>query len=70
MRYLVVVEETPTGFSAYLPDVPGCVAAGSTRDEVQREMAEAIAFHIEGLHAEGMQVPQPHSFSTYVDVLS
>jgi len=68
MRYLVVVEETPTGFSAYVPDVPGCVAAGSTRDEVQREMADAIAFHIEGLHAAGIQVPKPHSFSTYVDV--
>ena len=70
MRYLVVVEETATGFSAYLPDVPGCVVAGSTRDEVQREMAEAIAFHVEGLHAEGMQVPEPHSFSTYVDVIA
>ena len=68
MRYLVVVEETATGFSAYSPDLPGCVATGSSRDGVQREMADAIAFHVEGLHAEGMPAPQPHSFSTYVDV--
>jgi len=68
MRYLVVVEETRTGFSAYSPDLPGCVATGATRDEVEREIANAITFHVEGLHAEGMHVPEPHSFSTYVDV--
>ena len=68
MRYLVVIEETATGFSAYSPDLPGCVATGATRDEVEREMTDAVAFHLEGLHAEGMQVPRPRSFSTYVDV--
>jgi predicted RNase H-like HicB family nuclease len=64
MRYLVVVEETQGGFSAYSPDLAGCVATGSTREEVQREMASAISFHLEGLQSEGL----PHSFSTYIDV--
>ena len=68
MRYLVVVEETEGGFSAYSPDLSGCVATGSTREEVQREMAAAIAFHLEGLQSEGIEIPEPHSFSTYVDV--
>lgn len=68
MKYLVVVEETSTGFSAYSPDLPGCVATGATREEVEREMTDAVSFHLEGLQAEGMQIPRPHSFSTYVDV--
>lgn len=68
MKYLVVVERTDTGFSAYSPDLPGCVATGSTREDVEREMATAIAFHVSGLHAEGLEVPAPHAFSTYIDV--
>ena len=68
MRFLVVLEETPSGFSAYSPDLPGCIATAATRDGVEREMSDAIAFHLEGLRAEGMQVPLPHSSSTYVDV--
>ena len=68
MKYLVVVEETPTGFSAYSPDLPGCVATGSTAAEIERNMTKAIAFHLEGLRAEGLEVPLPHSFSTYVEV--
>jgi predicted RNase H-like HicB family nuclease len=68
MKYLVVVEQTNTGFSAYSPDVPGCVATGATREEVEREMTEAISFHLEGLQAEGIAAPAPHSFSTYVEV--
>ena len=68
MRYLVVVEETATGFSAYSPDVPGCVATGSDRAEVERQIADAIAFHIDGLHAEGIDPPPARATSTYVDV--
>jgi predicted RNase H-like HicB family nuclease len=68
MRYLVVVEETQGGFSAYSPDLAGCVATGSTREEVQREMASAISFHLDGLQSEGLEIPEPHSFSTYIDV--
>jgi predicted RNase H-like HicB family nuclease len=68
MRYLVVVEKAGSGFSAYSPDIPGCVATGATREEVEREMTAAIAFHLEGLQAEGLEIPAPNAFSTYVDV--
>jgi len=67
MKYLIVVEETATGFSAYSPDLDGCVATGATRDEVQREMQDAIAFHLESMRAEGIPVPSPHTFAAYVD---
>ena len=68
MKYLIVIEKTKTGYSAYSPDLDGCVATGATRDEVERAMHEAIDFHLEGLRQEGCDVPQPHSYSTYVDV--
>jgi predicted RNase H-like HicB family nuclease len=68
MRYLVVVEPTSTGFSAYSPDLPGCVATGATREEVEREIADAITFHIDGLRLEGLPVPEPSTSTTYVDV--
>jgi predicted RNase H-like HicB family nuclease len=68
MKYLVVFEPTASGFSAYSPDLPGCVATGATREEVEREITNAIAFHIEGLRLEGLPVPEAGSSSTYVDV--
>ena len=68
MKYLIVIEPTPTGFSAYSPDVPGCVAAGATREEVEQEMSAAIAFHLDGLREDGATLPQPQSSSTYVEV--
>ena len=68
MKYLVVVEQTESGYSAYSPDLAGCVATGTTRDEVQQEMESAISFHLEGLKSEGLAVPEPHSFSTYIEV--
>ena len=68
MKYLIVTEQTGTGFSAYSPDLPGCIATGSTRDEVEREMKGAIAFHLDGLKAEGMPIPQPSSSSSYVEI--
>ena len=67
-RYLIIVEKTSTGFSAYSPDVPGCVATGSTRSEVEREMHDAIEFHIEGLRAVGEEVPTPRSEASYCEV--
>ena len=67
-RYLIIVEKTPSGYSAYSPDVPGCVAAGRTRSEVEREMREAIAFHIEGLRAAGEEIPTPSSEASYCEV--
>ena len=68
MRYLVVVEETSTGYSAYSPDVPGCVATAASVEDVQREMATTIAFHLEGMRKEGLSPPAPHSLSLCVDV--
>ena len=59
MKYLIVIEKTGTGYSAYSPDVPGCVATGTTRDEAESEMKSAIAFHIEGLKSEGVSLPTP-----------
>jgi len=67
-RYLVIIEKTPTGFSAYSPDVPGCVATGSTREGVEANMQEAIAFHIEGLKREGLPVPEASAESAYLIV--
>ena len=68
MRYLIVVEETGTGFSAYSPDLEGCVATGSTMEDVERKMKEAIEFHLEGLQEEGITIPVPHSYSQYLEV--
>jgi len=68
MRYLVVVEQGPTSFGAYVPDLPGCVAAGETREEALELIREAIEFHIEGLRQEGQPVPAPSSTSAVVDV--
>jgi predicted RNase H-like HicB family nuclease len=68
MKYLIVIEQGETGFSAYAPDIPGCIATGSTRDDVEREMKDAIAFHLDGLRAEGMAIPKPSTSSSYVEI--
>lgn len=68
MEYLVVIEPTGTGFSAYSPDLPGCVATGATLQEVEREMQEAMEFHVEGLKLEGMDVPEPSTRSAYIAI--
>jgi len=68
MKILVVVEQTGTGHSAYAPDFPGCVASGQSRDEVERAMREAIELHIEGLRADGVEVPEPQAYVTMVEV--
>lgn len=68
MKYLIVIEETQSGYSAFSPDLPGCVAAGSSREEVENNMRDAAAFHLEGMEQEGLEIPKPHSFSTYLEV--
>ncbi len=68
MRYLIVVEETVTGFSSYSPDLQGCVATGLSKEDVERKMKEAIEFHLEGLQEEGIAIPVPHSYSQYLEV--
>jgi len=67
-KYLVVIEKTETGFSAYSPDLEGCVATGSTREEVEREMQEAIEFHLDGMTRDGDPIPEPRTYSRYVEV--
>jgi predicted RNase H-like HicB family nuclease len=68
MRYLVVVEEGQNSFGAYVPDLPGCVAAGDTREEALALIREAIEFHIEGLKEAGQSIPRPSSTAEVVDV--
>jgi predicted RNase H-like HicB family nuclease len=68
MRYAIVIETAEGNFSAYVPDLPGCVATGATIDEVNAEIREAIAFHVEGLREDGLPVPAPESRVDYVEV--
>jgi predicted RNase H-like HicB family nuclease len=68
MRYMVIVEEGPESFGAYVPDLPGCVAVGESREEVLRLIQEAIEFHLDGLKEDGEVVPRPHSSSEFVEV--
>jgi predicted RNase H-like HicB family nuclease len=67
MRYAIVIEKGAGNYSAYVPDLPGCVAAGASVEEVERDIREAIRFHIEGLRADGLEVPPPTSIAEYVD---
>jgi len=68
MKYLIVLEPTVTGFSAYSPDLDGCVATGGNREETIALMREAIAFHLEGLTEAGQPIPAPSSESAYVEI--
>ena len=68
MQYLIVIEKTETGYSAYSPDLPGCVSTGETRGEVEQNMREAVEFHLDGLNLEGLEIPQPTTSSAYVEV--
>ncbi len=69
-KYLIVVEPAETGYSAFSPDLDGCVATGRTREEVERNMRDAIQFHLQGLRLEGLDAPAPHTYSSYVEVSS
>jgi predicted RNase H-like HicB family nuclease len=66
-KYLIVIEQTESGYSAYSPDLPGCASTGASRADVEKNMHEAIAFHLEGLREEGQPVPEPHTYSAYVE---
>jgi len=68
MKYLIIIEKTEKGYSAYSPDLTGVVAAGFTKQEVEKSMQEAIKFHLEGLKVEGEEIPLPSSYSTYLDI--
>jgi predicted RNase H-like HicB family nuclease len=67
MRYAVVIEKADGNYSAYVPDLPGCVATGETVDAAEAEIRDAIRFHIDGLKADGLPVPTPTSIAEYVE---
>jgi predicted RNase H-like HicB family nuclease len=67
MRYAIVIEKADANYSAYVPDLPGCIATGDTVAAVESEIRDAIRFHIEGLQADGIVVPEPTSIAEYVE---
>ncbi len=68
MRYAIVIEKAENNYSAYVPDLPGCVATGATFEEVEAQIREALEFHLDGLRENGAAIPQPASRVEYVDV--
>ena len=68
MRYAIVIEKAEGNYSAYVPDLPGCVATGATVEEAESQIREAIEFHLEGLREDGLPIPQPASRVDYVDI--
>jgi predicted RNase H-like HicB family nuclease len=67
-KYLVIFEKARDNYSAYSPDLPGCIATGKTREAVEKNIKEAITFHIKGLKEDGLPLPEPASFTEYVEV--
>lgn len=68
MRYAIVIEQAETNFSAYVPDLPGCVATGESVSETEQAIREAIQFHLEGLRADNLPIPTASSLVDYVEV--
>lgn len=68
MRYAIVIEKAEHNYSAYVPDLPGCVATGRTVEEVEAELREAILFHLEGMTEDGEAIPSPSSIVGYISV--
>jgi predicted RNase H-like HicB family nuclease len=68
MRYAIVVEKAGNNYSAYVPDLPGCVATGSTVKEAEKEILDAIKFHIDGLRENGLPIPAPSSVVEYLEI--
>ncbi|MGE0314047.1 MAG: type II toxin-antitoxin system HicB family antitoxin [Lautropia sp.] len=68
MRYAIVIEKVDENFSAYVPDLPGCIATGDTIPEVEANIREAILFHIDGMREDGLDIPPPSSQVEYVDI--
>lgn len=68
MKYTVVIEKTPHNYSAYVPDLPGCVATGRTQEEVAHRIQEAIAYHLEGIREDGIPIPEPQASTVVVEV--
>ncbi|MGB9178223.1 MAG: type II toxin-antitoxin system HicB family antitoxin [Pyrinomonadaceae bacterium] len=67
MRYAIVIEKAENNYSAYVPDLPGCVATGQTKEETEQQIREAIEFHLRGLREDGLPIPEPTSHVDYVE---
>jgi predicted RNase H-like HicB family nuclease len=67
MKYAVIIERGERNYSAYVPDLPGCIATGKTLEDTKRLMREAIAFHLEGLKADGLPIPEPTTLAEYIE---
>jgi predicted RNase H-like HicB family nuclease len=67
MKYAVIIERGPNNYSAYVPDLPGCVSTGTTLEEVERNIKEAIELHLEGLREEGYPIPEPSTHCQYIE---
>ncbi|MDD5189590.1 MAG: type II toxin-antitoxin system HicB family antitoxin [Dehalococcoidales bacterium] len=67
-KYLIVFEKTNDNYSAYLPDIPGCIATGKTRNEVEKNIKEAIVFHLQGMKQDGCVLPEPSSYTELIEV--
>ena len=70
MKYTVIYESGPTSWGAYVPDLPGVIAVGDSRDEVERLIREAVEFHLEGMREEGISIPPPSSFAGVLEINS
>lgn len=70
MRYAIVIETAGGNFSAYVPDLPGCVATGASVAETEEQIREAIEFHLEGMRADGIPIPEPSSRVEYVEIVA
>jgi predicted RNase H-like HicB family nuclease len=68
MKYAVVIEKTGENLSAYVPDLPGCIATGDTASEVEQQISEAISFHLDGLREDGIEIPEPSCAVGYVEL--
>lgn len=66
-KYLIVIEKTPNNFSAFSPDLPGCVATGATKSEVEDRMRDAVRMHIDGMREDGLAIPEPSSVAEYIE---
>lgn len=68
MKYAVIIEKAENNYSAYAPDIPGCIAVGDTLEETKQMIQEAIEFHLEGMREEGLPIPEPTTHTEYVEV--
>ncbi|MGK7882702.1 MAG: type II toxin-antitoxin system HicB family antitoxin [Crocosphaera sp.] len=67
MRYAIIIEKAKCNYSAYVPDLPGCITTGNTIEEIEKNMKEAIDFHLDGLREEGLPIPEPTTYCDYIE---